>query len=105
MRDLLPARDLLSEIASSIQLEYDSSSSVSSVFEDNDGARKLADSKGPLMSPRTKHISVKYHWFRSKIGGEIMLTRIDTSKNIADIFTKALSRVEFESKRKLLMGW
>jgi hypothetical protein len=105
MRDLLPARDLLAEVASSIQLEYDSKSSVSSVFEDNDGARRLADSRGPIMSPRTKHICIKYHWFRSKIVGDVVLKRIDTSKNIADIFTKALSRVEFELKRKLLMGW
>lgn len=57
------------------------------------------------MSPRTKHIAVKYHWFRSKIGENVRLERIDTSKNIADIFTKPLSRVEFENKRKLLMGW
>ena len=38
----------------------------STVFEDNNGALQLAQS--PKISPRTKHIAVKYHFFRDKIG-------------------------------------
>ena len=40
----------------------------STVFEDNNGALQLA--KAPNISPRTKHIVVKYHFFRDKIGEE-----------------------------------
>jgi hypothetical protein len=37
------------------------------LFEDNSGAMTLA--KSPAMRPRTKHINVKYHHFRSMADG------------------------------------
>ena len=58
------------------------------------------------MTARTKHIGIKYHWFRSKIiEGVIEIHRVSTDQQKADIFTKCASRVDFESKRKLVMGW
>ena len=55
---------------------------------------------------RTKHIGIKYHWFKSKIRvGEIELLPIDTKDQKADIFTKGLTTTEFEHKRKLILGW
>ena len=38
----------------------------SQVFEDNNGALILSET--PMMTPRTKNIAVKYHWFRDNIG-------------------------------------
>jgi hypothetical protein len=77
----------------------------STVFEDNNGALSLATS--PKISPRTKHIAVKYHHFRSKIGADkgILIQRIDTNDQKADIFTKGLGVIQFIQIRKLLMGW
>jgi hypothetical protein len=59
------------------------------------------------MTPRTKHIAIKYHHFRDSVGEEkgIILSEIDTSAQKADILTKGLSSDTFVSIRKLLMGW
>jgi hypothetical protein len=59
------------------------------------------------MTPRTKHIGVKYHFFKSKIGEDkgIVICRIDSAQQKADIFTKGLTQDTFETIRKLLMGW
>ena len=58
------------------------------------------------MTARTKHIGIKYHWFRSKIkSNEIEILRVSTDLQWADIFTKGLTRYDFEDKRKLFMGW
>lgn len=77
----------------------------STVFEDNNGAIKTAHAE--RMSPRTKHIAVKYHFFRSHIGpgSNILLSKIDTLVQKADIFTKGLSPDRFEHLRFLLCGW
>ena len=81
-------------------------SQVSKAWEDNVGTQNLANSKGPLMTSRTKHIGIKYHWFRSKIQPDnIDILRIDTKQQRADIFTKGFSRFDFEVKRRLVMGW
>jgi hypothetical protein len=105
MRELLPLRELLKEMATAIGV-----SSVfeirthSKVFEDNNGALILASS--PKMTPRSKHIAVKYHFFRSHVQkGEIKIYKIDTKEQKADIFTKGLVRDLFETIRKLVMGW
>jgi len=57
------------------------------------------------MRPRTKHIAVKYHFFREHIqNGNINIEPIDTSIQVADILTKPLPRPSFKSLRHLLMG-
>ena len=106
MRDLLPMRKLLTEITKVLCVERDATITVSTVWEDNNGAIALAKKEAPLMTPRTKHIAIKYHWFRSKLQpGQIELQKIDTKVQLADIFTKSLPRLELEEKRKLLIGW
>ncbi len=62
----------------------------STIFEDNNGALILATQ--PKLTPRTKHIAVKYHWHKSKIGLEkgFHITKVDTAEQKADIFTKGL---------------
>jgi hypothetical protein len=68
------------------------------VFEDNNGALELATA--PKMRPRTKHIAIKYHHFRSSVDSGAVL--IDTKNQIADIFTKVLARIDFERLRVML---
>ena len=57
------------------------------------------------MISRTKHISIKYHWFRSIIKPlEIEILRIETKEQRVDIFTKGLTRFTFEQIRKRILG-
>ena len=73
-----------------------------SIFEDNNGAIEL--SKAPKMRPRTKHIAIKYHFFRDFVEQcKINIFKIDTKNQIADILTKALPRDDFR-KLKLLLA-
>ena len=73
------------------------------VFEDNEGALKLATML--LMTSRSKHIAVKYHFFREKVLNplaNIDVEKVHTDENKADIFTKGLVAAKFEWKRKFL---
>jgi hypothetical protein len=77
---------------------------ISTVYEDNNACLKFATA--PKMSPRTKHIAVKYHFFREKVEKlEIQVVRIDSEENAADAFTKGLPEVTFQRLRKKIMGW
>ena len=74
------------------------------LFEDNKGAEELANI--PKNRPRTKHIAVKYHHFREAVKSKIlMVERVDTTDQLADIFTKPLAKIPLEYLRKKIMGW
>ena len=104
MRELVPARRLLKEIGLRCKLDFVKSAMVhSTIFEDNNGALILA--KAPKLTPRTKHIAVKYHWFKSLIGDKFRITKVNSKAQKADIFTKGLDQEAFERVRKLLCGW
>jgi len=58
------------------------------------------------MRPRTKHVGLKYHHFRSKVKeGLISVQYVSTQKQVADIFTKALPEAQFLILRRMLSGW
>ena len=79
---------------------------VPKAWEDNICTHKLENSTSPLMTPRTKHIDIKYSWFRSKIKpNEIEVVRVSTNKQQADLFTKRLTRFPFEHTQKSIMEW
>jgi hypothetical protein len=105
--ELIPMRALLfQEVRDALKLKCTQPTILhSTVFEDNNGALALATS--PKMTPRTKHIAVKYHHFRSKIGPDkgIIIQRIDTNEQKTNIFTKGLGAQQFAYIRKLVMGW
>ena len=106
MRQLLPVREVMEELTEHFKIERSAESTISIVWEDNNGALTMMNSSYPKMTPRTKHIACKYWWFIEHIQeGIIEARRIDTKQQKADIFTKGLSKGEFETKRKLLMGW
>lgn len=65
------------------------------IYEDNQGAIKLADN--PVNHPKTKHIAVRYHAIREHIAnGEIRLEYLPTDQMIADGLTKATNHVTQE---------
>jgi hypothetical protein len=106
MRDLLPARLLLNHIGKVLQLKFPEGADLkSTVFEDNNGYLQLATI--PKMTPRSKHIGVKYFWFRSKVGPShgINIIKCDTKDQVADIFTKGLPFDQFAILCSKLMGW
>ena len=106
MRDLLPMRGLVKETSKKMRLNFNENSTVrSKVYEDNNGALGLATT--PRITPRTKHIGIKYHHFKSKIGPEhgILIEKIDTTEQLADMFTKGLSFEQLEYLRNKLIGW
>nr|DAD31904.1 TPA_asm: hypothetical protein HUJ06_010755 [Nelumbo nucifera] len=71
------------------------------IFCDNESAIRLAEN--PLFHARTKHIAVHYHFIRDKVlNQEIELLAIRTTEQVADGFTKALSRAKFEEFRRKL---
>jgi hypothetical protein len=115
MRELIAIREVLKEIKQNVfeSAEKPSYAMVaktfeplpaSKVFEDNDSCLKFA--KLPRMSPRTKHIAIPYHFFRTKVTElEITVLPIDTNDQLADQFTKGLRAEDFVRGRKQIMGW
>jgi hypothetical protein len=105
MRELLPIRELVREMSTTMGYKKEFEIRThSKIFEDNNGALILASS--PRMTPRSKHIAVKYHFFRSHVAdGSIKILKIATDEQKADIFTKGLVRAIFEIIRRLVMGW
>lgn len=68
------------------------------VFEDNQGAQHLAESKA--VTQRSRHIDTKYHWLREKVkDGDVKVRYCPTSEMIADHFTKALGVIKFNHFR------
>jgi hypothetical protein len=109
MRELIPIREVVLEMqklvfggrkvlecrSHSTIFEYASSANknethkllVSTVYEDNNACRKFATA--PKMSPRTKYIAVKYHFFRENVDQlQIRVVRIDSAENATNAFTK-----------------
>eukprot|EP00957_Ditylum_brightwellii_P049971 3787819-Ditylum_brightwellii.AAC.1 len=65
MREALPLIRLLNKVRESTRISQDAKAEFKcKVFEDNNGCIELV--KCPGMRPRTKHIGIKYHHFRSK---------------------------------------
>jgi hypothetical protein len=59
------------------------------IYCDNLNSIQLA--KNLVFHARTKHVEVHYHFVRERVlFGEVELTHVPTSRQIADIFTKPL---------------
>ena len=104
MRDLIPLRSILFELAKLMKVNPELPITHSTVFENNNGALELA--RAPKYRPRTKHIAIKYHHFRDHVKNKsIRVEAIHTKEQIADIFTKPLDKQQFEYLRNKLIGW
>lgn len=103
MRELIHIKNLFVELAPTFDITI-GSTFLSKVFEDNAAALKVANGEFINMTPRSKTLAVKWHWFRSKMKSmQIEIVRTDSADNKADIFTKGLPRVDFERKRKMFV--
>ncbi|GJY29908.1 hypothetical protein Tco_0405675 [Tanacetum coccineum] len=68
------------------------------VLCDNKGAIEL--SKNPILHYRTKHIEIRHHFLRDNVQkGNILIDKVSSEENIADILTKPLKREPFNLLR------
>lgn len=109
LREAIPIQNLAREINCVFPLYMPTTDFCLTVHEDNCSAIAMAESL--KFTPRTKHIAIKYHHFRSKVKttynprGSIKIKYIHTKKQIADILTKPVDDVTFFTLRELLCGW
>ena len=76
-------------------------SSTTPIFEDNRGCKILAENS--QVNPRTKHISIKYHFIRDHIAkGEIKVIACPGSEQIANILTKPIYGTTLDWNKKQL---
>ena len=70
---------------------------------DNQGAISL--SKNPIKHNRSKHIDIKYHFIRDEVENRrLEIQYVSTEDNVADVFTKPMSKIRFQKFRSSLFG-
>ena len=107
MRDLLPFKALMVEIASCMGMSHEDIAKIKTkVWEDNTGALTLANLEPGRTTSRSKHFAIKYHWFREQLApNNIEVLKVETKDQIANILTKGLTKELFSDLRKALLGW
>ena len=96
---------LLTELSSTCtQMKQLRPKMITRLYEDNKAVIEIAEE--PKLRPRTKHLAVKLFHFRHEIKTKQMsIHYVRTNDQLADIMTKPLPRVHFESLRDRIMGW
>lgn len=90
-KEALYLRNLLMELGFQQQ-------NASIIFEDNKACIDL--SKNPIVNKRSKHIALRRHFIRDYVKqGELILHKVASKDNVADILTKGLGAQVFERHR------
>ena len=72
-----------------IELGYDMSEHIE-VFEDNQAAKQIANN--PVLKSKIRQVNVHYHFIRDYVKlGIVKMVHVQSSDQIADMFTKALN--------------
>ena len=104
LRQVIPLMTMMEEIQKVFPIMVSKPGFVCKVHEDNQSTIKMAT--GVKFPPRTKHIALKYHHFRSNVkSGRVEITYTPTHEQLADILTKPLSNEMFFTLRYMLCGW
>ena len=104
MREVIPFLGLMKETAGLFGLLIRDPVFRCTVWEDNEIYITVA--KIPKFTPQKKHVAIKYHNFRRFVSdGTIITKSIDTTEQIADIFTKPLGDKSLCLLRHQIMGW
>jgi hypothetical protein len=76
---------------------------TTTIWEDNQSA--IAYSHNALVSEKTKHIGLKWHFLKDHVEqGTIKLRYLPTDERVADMFTKPLPRHAMTRHRSSIMG-
>ena len=114
MKQIIPMTYLLKELDKVMGIGFVKPSMKSKLFEKEfknipeavvhkDNRSCIAVAKCPKMTPRTKHIALKYHHFRSHVEKKLIaILPISTEDQIADMLTKPLNESMFNKNRKIL---
>ena len=105
VRDLLPLKIIIKKVIEKLGIDIEKLKFVSSstIYEYNTGSIVVA--KSTRMTPTSKNIAVKYHWFRQDVGKVFVIWKIESENQKADIFTKDLQGQIFLRIIKFLYGW
>ena len=97
---------MVESLTAAVNLPIGETTMKLSVHEDHLGALVWATTLPPQFTPRSKYYAIKTIWFREGIHRQnIDLLKIDTIKQLGDIFTKGLARVLFEYHWMKITGW
>ena len=68
VRELLPLKILIKEVIDNLGIDSENLKFVSrsTIYKENNGS--IVVTINPRMTPTSKHISVKYNWFRQHVG-------------------------------------
>ncbi len=98
-RELFPIIDMVCSLAVATNLPIGNMTMNVSIHEDNLGALVLAKTLPPQFTPQSKYYAIKTIWFCEEIfKRDIQLNKINTVKQLGDIFTKGLTRVQISPK-------
>ena len=105
MREVKPLIGLIREaIKQDIKMNANQPNVHCKIFEDNSGVIELVNV--PKIRPRTKHLNLKYHFFRSMVKDKtISIHYVKSEDQITDLLTKSLVINQFQKLRKLINGW
>ena len=104
MRQVIPMIQLMEELESIVPFYNPTPQVRCKLFEDNTSCIIVAESA--RLTPRTKHIAIKYHHFREFVkSGAVKIYPIGTREQQADIFTKPLDEAQFKYLRSLFLNW
>ena len=104
MLEIIPMMEHLEQLEKTLNIESKRPSVKCKVFKDNNSEIELA--KAPNIRPHTKHIALKYHYFREHVRkGPIEINPIDTLEQVADIFTKDFPFPIYNYLRKKMICW
>ena len=105
LREAIPLMEILKEMKThGIDIADTRAKLHCKVFEDNSGALEMA--RVHKFRPRTKHLNVKLHHFRSYVErGDITIHAIPTTEQLSDYLTKPLSKAMLDPLRTQVMGW
>jgi hypothetical protein len=107
--DLLPLIEITNEICSIFHIGlivHKRADLHIKIYEDNVGALALGKLELQQITPRLKHYTIKYHWFRENLGPrKIQLVKVSSEKQSGNLFAKGLRSTKFFRLQKKLMGW
>lgn len=106
LREVIAIMNLIKELRGrGFPLYFPTPNVICKVFEDNRSCLEIATNH--KTRPRTKHLSVRLHHFRSHVMAKTRITieHVSTKDQLADIFTKPLAQQPFTLLQDRIMRW